>query len=439
MFRYLLPQLAVSLICVLPAGAQDLVGHGGPVGALDAQAGVVLSGGFDTRAILWESGTGRARNVTRFHDGNVTAVALLPDGSFVTAGQDGRIALWQPDSRTPDYATDPGVSAIAALAVSSDGGRVAAGSWDGQVQVLNLETRSLQMHQAHAERVTGLGFLASGDLVSVGGDLRLARWGADFALQARVDLPDLPNGLRISQDRIAVIFAEGALRLFSDMGEMLPERFLTDRPLVSLAARDEMIATGAIDGTVWFLEAGTLVQQLVYQAAAGPVWALAMDGGQAFTAGADGVIRRWSLEDASPLGGEGAQDVTEYTDDSRGAEVWRACAVCHSLVPEDQSRAGPSLHGIFGKEIASQPGYDYSPALERLDIVWSPRTVAELFEHGPEAYTPDRACQSSESLTLRIVRRWSSFWLVPQSRRPQAGIARKWLVFQYFFASDLRL
>lgn len=388
MLRCVRLHLAVLLLCALPAGAQDLTGHGGPVGALDAQAGSLLSGGFDTRAILWDPKTGHARNVTRFHDGNVTAVALLPDGRFVTAGQDGRIALWHPDSRTPEHATDAGVSAIAALAVSPDGGRVAAGSWDGQVQVLNLGTRSLQAHQAHSERVTGLGFLPSGDLVSVGGDLRLARWGADFGLRARVDLPDLPNGLRVSQDRIAVIFAEGALRLFSDMGEMLPERFLTDRPLVSLAARDDMIATGAIDGTVWFLEADTLTQLQMYQASSGPVWALALDGGQAFTAGADGVIRRWSLEDASPVGGGMTQEVAEYTDDSRGAEVWRACAVCHSLLPDDHSRAGPSLYGIFGKEIATQPGYDYSPALERLAIVWSPRTVAELFEHGPEAYTP---------------------------------------------------
>ena len=77
-----------------------------------------------------------------------------------------------------------------------------------------------------------------------------------------------------------------------------------------------------------------------------------------------------------------------HDDGSRGAEVWRACAICHSLEPGDHSRAGPSLHGIFDRPIASVEGYAFSPALRDLDIVWTPRTVAELFEVGPEIYTP---------------------------------------------------
>ncbi|MCC5965708.1 MAG: hypothetical protein JJU24_06180 [Natronohydrobacter sp.] len=380
--------LAALLALTSPAFAQDLSGHGGPVGALDVAGDVLLSGSFDTRAILWDLTHASARNVTRFHDGNVTGVALLPDGGFVTAGQDGRIALWLADSRMPDFATEPGVSAIAALAVSPDGMRVAAGFWDGQVHVLERATGRVQSHQAHSDRVTGLGFLPSGDLVTVGGDLRLVRWDDGFTPLARAELPDLPNGLAISEGRIAVIFAEGALRLFAPSGEMLPERFLTDRPLVALAARGNDIAAGAIDGTVWYLTADALAQRVMFRAATGPVWALALDARQAFTAGADGVIRRWSLEDGTALGDDAAPVQAEYTDDSRGAEIWRACAVCHSLIPEDHSRAGPSLHGIFGQRIAMQPGYDYSPALEALDIVWTPRTVAELFEHGPEAYTP---------------------------------------------------
>ena len=82
--------LAASLAA--PLAAQDLTGHGGPVGALAAEGGRVISGSFDTRAILWD-GAAVAR-VLRFHDGAVTAVALLPDGALATGGQDGRVALW---------------------------------------------------------------------------------------------------------------------------------------------------------------------------------------------------------------------------------------------------------------------------------------------------------------------------------------------------------
>ena len=76
-----------------------------------------------------------------------------------------------------------------------------------------------------------------------------------------------------------------------------------------------------------------------------------------------------------------------YTGD-RGAEVFRACVACHTLKSDDGPRAGPTLAGIFGRKIATAPGYHYSEALKKLDIVWTPETVARLFEIGPMTYTP---------------------------------------------------
>jgi cytochrome c len=58
------------------------------------------------------------------------------------------------------------------------------------------------------------------------------------------------------------------------------------------------------------------------------------------------------------------------------------------LSPDEGNRAGPTLAGIFGRRIATLPGYNFSPALRKLDIVWTPETVARLFEIGPMAYTP---------------------------------------------------
>ncbi len=72
----------------------------------------------------------------------------------------------------------------------------------------------------------------------------------------------------------------------------------------------------------------------------------------------------------------------------RGAEVYKACVACHTLSPDEGNRAGPTLHGIFGRKIATQPGYQFSDALKKMDIVWTPETVARLFEVGPMAYTP---------------------------------------------------
>ena len=66
-----------------------------------------------------------------------------------------------------------------------------------------------------------------------------------------------------------------------------------------------------------------------------------------------------------------------------GAEVFRGCVACHTLSADEGNRAGPTLAGIFGRRIASLPGYNFSEALKKLDIVWTPATVAKLFEVGP--------------------------------------------------------
>ena len=371
-----------------PATAQDLLGHGGPVGALDSRDGRVLSGSFDTRSILWHEGEARALSVQRFHEGNVTAVALLADGRLATGGQDGRIALWQAEAREPDFITPPGDSPVAALSLTPDGQHLAAAFWDGGLLQLRLADLALHRAPAHRDRVTGLAHLPDGRLVSLGADWRFMLWGPGLEPLARADLPALPNGLAVSRGRLAVVFADGSLRLFAPDGTLLPERFLTDRPLVAVAARGDLVAAAAIDGTLWLLDAPELRERLMIDGTSGPVWSLALGEAALLSGGNDGAIRRWSLADGTPLGGGGTTTDISHDDGSRGAEVWRACAVCHSLTPDDAGRAGPSLHGVMGRPIASAPGYDFSPALRELDIIWDARTIAELFEFGPEAYTP---------------------------------------------------
>ncbi len=68
--------------------------------------------------------------------------------------------------------------------------------------------------------------------------------------------------------------------------------------------------------------------------------------------------------------------------------MFGACVACHTLTPNEGTRAGPTLAGLFGRRIASVPDYRYSEPLKRMDIVWTPETVARLFEVGPARYTP---------------------------------------------------
>jgi cytochrome c len=380
----LLRALACALALSGAATAQDLVGHGGPVGALALSGPMVLSGSFDTRAILWDD-QGTARQVLRVHDGAVTAVAALPGGGFATAGQDGRVALWAGDEARPRHLTDPGRAPVVALSACPPG--LAVAHRDGWLALLSLQAEGLAGFQAHRNRITGMAHLPDGSLVSVGADLSFRRWQGD-RLVASADLPGLPNGLAVLGDRVAVVFADGALRLYDADGALLPERFLTDRPLVAVAAGGGQVAAAAVDGTVWLLDGTDFEPRHRLTPGQGPVWALALDDRHLLTGGGDGRILRWSVRTGARLGQGDGPSAARHDDGSRGAEVWRACAVCHTLTPDDGNRAGPTLHRIFGRRIGTAPGYDYSDALPHLDITWTPETVAALFEFGPEAYTP---------------------------------------------------
>jgi len=84
----------------------------------------------------------------------------------------------------------------------------------------------------------------------------------------------------------------------------------------------------------------------------------------------------------------GPDNILAAFEGDRGAEVYRACVACHTLSPDEGNRAGPTLHGVFGRRIATLPGYQFSDALKKMDIVWTPETVSKLFEVGPMIYTP---------------------------------------------------
>jgi cytochrome c len=62
-------------------------------------------------------------------------------------------------------------------------------------------------------------------------------------------------------------------------------------------------------------------------------------------------------------------------DPQRGAQVFRACAACHSLQP-DKSMTGPSLAGLWGRKAGTLSSFmRYSPALRSSDIVWDDQTL----------------------------------------------------------------
>lgn len=51
------------------------------------------------------------------------------------------------------------------------------------------------------------------------------------------------------------------------------------------------------------------------------------------------------------------------------------CSDCHSVTPGSNKR-GPSLAGIVGRQSGTVPGYNYSDAMRKSGVTWTPERLA---------------------------------------------------------------
>ena len=381
-----------------PAQAQ-LRGHGGPVRALaiSPDGKIALSGSFDSSAIRWSLERNAADQVLRFHGSAVNAVVFLPDGRMVTGGEDGKIALWLPGATDPVKQLDGHTAPIVALAISPDGKRIASASWDRTVRVWPADGGALLVLEGHQQNVNGVAFMPDGkSVVSVSHDPQIRIWPLDGGAATIVTLATPLNSVAVSPDgEIVAGGADGKVYFYSANGEPRGEVEAAPTPIIAVAVSPDgkRIAAAGIRGSVAIIDRATRKLEHTLVGPGLPVWSVAFfpDSHTLLTGGTDRMIRRWDAISGEPAGGVAvgtpADPLAAYAGDP-GAQVYRACIACHALSADDGEKAGPSLAGIFGRKIGSLPGYRYSDALKNMNIVWTPETVAKMFEVGPMAYTP---------------------------------------------------
>jgi cytochrome c len=391
--------LALSTLANASPTAAQLLGHGGPVRALaiSTDGATLISGSFDSSAIRWSVPREVAAQVLRFHEGAVNAVAILPGGRIATSGEDTRIALWTPGRPAPDTVLVGHSGPVAAIAVSPDGTSIATASWDRTVRLWPLAGGPSRVFEGHQQNVNAVAFTPDGKtLVSGGYDATIRLWPLNGSGSSRVTTLPLPvTAVVVAADgEIVAAAADGQLHFFSATGDERDHVEASRTPITALALSrtGEHLAAASIGGAVAIVDR-TPRRVSAKLEAPGPVWAVVFSPDEMvlFTGGADRVIRQWDLATGHQIGrgeADAARDpLAAYAGDP-GARVFRACIACHTLTASEGNRAGPTLHGIFGRRIASLPGYNFSEALKHLDIVWTPETLAKLFELGPSRFTP---------------------------------------------------
>jgi cytochrome c len=252
--------------------------------------------------------------------------------------------------------------------------------------------------EGHTQNVNCVAFAPDGrTLVSVSYDQSVRIWPLSGASAPTiVTLPSPLNAVAVAADgEIAAGGADGNVYFLTGARAPAGEIAAGPKPVISIAISPDgaLLSAAGIGGAVAVIDRKTRALARTLVGPGLPVWSVAFlpDSRTLLTGGADNIIRRWNAVTGDPIDPillETAGDPLAAYAGDRGAEIFRACVACHTLAADQANRAGPTLSGIFGRRIATLPGYDFSEALKRLDIVWTPETVSKLFEIGPSAYTP---------------------------------------------------
>src|SRR5262249_50845794 len=152
--------------------------------------------------------TGKEVRNFREHQNAVRGLAFSAEGQLISAGADGSVKVWDPDTAAVVTTFRGRTRWVSALAFHADSQRLALASWDGSVELWEplssshasaKETRTLRGHTA---QITSLAFSPDGRrLASAGDDMLLKVWDATTGHEAiTLDVERVPIGVAFSPD-----------------------------------------------------------------------------------------------------------------------------------------------------------------------------------------------------------------------------------------------
>ena len=310
----------------------------------------IATGAADGTIAVWDA---RGRLERRLHqDGQIQALAFLPDGRLASAATTDELVLWDLAGGTRaatliPAAGDDATLRRSVLAVSPDGGRLAYGDRHGTVRVFaSAGARAITSWPAHATAVDGVAFAPDGARLAsysaepqaivwpIAGGPALHRLAHGARIRAAAFSPDGKRIATASDDRSAIIWSSetgSALRVLGGHDAAVWEAVWT---------RDgTRIATAAEDGTavLWDADSG---RRLARRAGhRGGLRDAAFDpaGRRMVTVGLDGRVTVWSTEPSqrmtSLVGHSGEIASAEFSPsgahvvtggDDRTARIWDA-------------------------------------------------------------------------------------------------------------------
>jgi cytochrome c len=294
------------------------------------------------------------------------------------------------------------------VSVSSDGSMAAGAKWDGTARVYDLVSQTeIFRFSGHKGPVNAVAFSSDDKTLftaSYDGDIRIWHLAEDGILSNYQNGSIVHsngwgiNVLAVIPDTGNLIYGSinGMIGVYDFNTDELRELGIFEKPILSLAVSEaaNWFAAGSGDGfvRVYDLETFELIEE--HRDAAGPVWGMAFsaNGKRIYKAGLDDFVTHWHVSPRKAIEVSQSEYPRRFqvndSADPGEIEFKRKCSVCHTLVPDDLNRAGPTLYGLFGRKAGTVEGYVYSEALKNSDIIWNEVTISRLFDEGPDIVTP---------------------------------------------------
>jgi cytochrome c len=392
----------------------SLVGHGGPVHAiqLNKTKTRALTGSFDYSMMLWDISGDKPKELRRFdeHEGWVKAVKFLPGEKRALAAGGGDVWLWDLETGKSLHVFKGHTAEISALALSSDGKWAASTSIDHTVRLWNLETlKPGPVLRGHKGPTNGVAYSKDDKTIYTASyDGTLRTWDSDTGEFKRIlyrhgfginTLRRFPGG-----DLLVFGALNGkALVIDGKSGERVHEFKGIEGPFLAIAIQEKpgLLALsgsqqkgGDVVGVIRVVRIGDWAPIEEYEDPRGPIWAMDFGtfGSTLYYGGKDDYVTVWQVSPRKPFETISGPVPRRYevskTAGPGELQFARKCSLCHTLTSDGGNRAGPTLYKVFGRKVGTLPGYPYSEALKKSDIVWSEKTIELLFGLGPNHYLP---------------------------------------------------
>ncbi|MCB1218556.1 MAG: WD40 repeat domain-containing protein [bacterium] len=243
------------------------------------------------------------------HFASVNALGVNPvDGILYSAGKDGRVRIWDPDSLEMILEVQACLTGVNDIAVSNDGSLVATAGNDGFIQVWDALTAELELaFPAHDGPVNTVTFDVNDEFLYSGGEDGFVRsWeveGEDDIFVLNWEAFSHVNGVNdlLVNSEAEFMFsggADGSIAFFDTLAGRLEnsvQAFENAEVLcLSFSKGESCLVAGGTNGEFRAWDAATGTQTCEVRAHAGNVNTIYSANGLVVTGGEDGHIRLWN-------------------------------------------------------------------------------------------------------------------------------------------------